>query len=463
MGINFSAFEIGRRALKASHLGLTVAGQNIANVNTPGYTRQAAQFSASPTDGSNLALVGTGVTIDGVRSFRDRFVESRLNTETAISGRLSAQRDALAPVNAVFNDADGTGLSAALNNFFHSFADLESHPTSVPLRGDVAAKGAALATAFRSTRGRLVDIRRDTDSALRATLDDANTVAQQVAALNARISIVENTGARASELRDQRGEAVRQLAELTGGRAIETPDGNVTVTLADGRALVAGERAAALQAVDTPPDGLASLVIDGQPATITDGRLGGLLGAVGAIGTHITALDDLAASVVSRVNTLHASGSDLNGADGTDFFATPAAGAPVTAANIAVSAAIQANPRLVVAAARGAGSGDATVARGLAALLNDPTSTAGARTGSFAQIYASVVADAGQGVKSAEDALVTQQAILAQAQAQRDAFSGVSLDEEAINLLQYQKAYEAAARFLKVADELTQTIISLGA
>ena len=87
---------------------------------------------------------------------------------------------------------------------------------------------------------------------------------------------------------------------------------------------------------------------------------------------------------------------------------------------------------------------------------------AGTKTGSFTSIYGSIVTDAGQAVKSTEDELVTQGAILAQTQAQRDSISGVSLDEEAINLLQYQKAYEAAARFLKVADEMTQTILQLG-
>jgi flagellar hook-associated protein 1 FlgK len=116
---------------------------------------------------------------------------------------------------------------------------------------------------------------------------------------------------------------------------------------------------------------------------------------------------------------------------------------------------------LVVTAANGAGSGDATIARSLAGLLQDETSVVGTQTGSYDSFYASLVTEAGLGVRSAEDALSTQQVILTQTQAQRDSVSGVSLDEEAINLLQYQKAYEAAARFLKVADEMTQTILSL--
>ena len=135
MGVNFSAFEIGRRALQASQLGINVAGQNIANVNTPGYTRQSVQLSATPGDGTTPRVSGTGVTIDGVRSFRDRFIESRLQTETAISGRLTARRDALAPVDAAFSETEGGGgISSAMSSFFGAFRDLEANPTSLSLR-----------------------------------------------------------------------------------------------------------------------------------------------------------------------------------------------------------------------------------------------------------------------------------------------------------------------------------------
>jgi flagellar hook-associated protein 1 FlgK len=135
---------------------------------------------------------------------------------------------------------------------------------------------------------------------------------------------------------------------------------------------------------------------------------------------------------------------------------------PINAANIAVDQNLQNNPRRVVAAAAGAGSGDASVARAIANLISDSTQTVGTRTGSFTSIYASIVTDAGDMLRTAEDNLAAQQAIVAQVTAQRESVSGVSLDEEAINLLQYQRAYEAAARFLKVADEMTQTLIALG-
>ncbi len=458
MGVNFSAFEIGRRALRTSQLGVTVTGQNIANVNTPGYTRQRVEL---PPVGTNLRPSTDGVTPDGIRALRDQFVETRLQTETGITGRLEARRDALAPVDAVFNDTNtASGIHSALTGFFNSFRDLEAQPTSVLLRANVVAKAETLAQAFHTTRGRLTEIRTDADAQLRSNVDEVNKLAQQVAELNAQIRKAENVGENPAGLRDQRGEAARQLSELTGARAIETETGQVTLTLGDGRALVVGDQANALTATSAPPDGLAALTLDGQPVNLTDGKLRGLQEAIGEISGYIISLDQLAESFTQRVNTLHASGSDLDGNNGTNFF-NVSGGGSVTAANIEVAAALKDNPRLVVTAANGAGNGDATIARGLAGLLQDQSSVVGTQTGSYESFYAGLVMQAGADIKTTEDALSTQQLILAQTQAQRDSISGVSLDEEAVNLLQYQKAYEAAARFLKVADEMTQTILSL--
>ncbi|HET6976326.1 MAG TPA: flagellar hook-associated protein FlgK [Pyrinomonadaceae bacterium] len=461
MGVNFSPFEIGRRALRASQLGLAVTGQNIANVNTAGYSRQSVQLSATPAANGNLGLVGQGVTIDGVRQFRDRFVESRLQTETSIAGRLTAERDALFPVDAVFNEANGNGINAAMNSFFGSFTTLESNPSSLPLRNDVVVKAGAMASAFATTRARLVQIRSDSDTALRETVQQLNGISSQIADLNGRIASAENSGGTASELRDQRDLLARQAAELSGARSLEGPDGMLTLTLADGQALVSGNHATAVEIQSTPPDGLSSLTVNGQTASIAEGKLRGLQNAISTIGNDLTALDDLAASIADRVNELHSSGTDFNGAAGVNFFAVPVSG-PVTAANLSVSAAIKADVKLIVASPAAPPLTSATIAGAIGALLTEPTSQAGARTGSFSSIYGSIVADAGRGVKAADDALATQQAILAQANAQRDSVSGVSLDEEAINLLQFQKSYEAAARFLKIADDLTQTILSLG-
>lgn len=460
MGVNFSAFEIGRRALRASQFGLAVTGQNIANVNTKGYTRQSVILNSGPSGGTSRLQIGTGVTVVGVQDFRDQFVATRLQTESGITGRLTAQRDALSPVDAVFNESEGNGISASISAFFGAFRSLESNPGSIPLRSDVITKATAMTNAFASTRVRLDGIRKDADALMRSEVGQVNTLSQQVADLNVRIATVLNSVGNAAELRDQRDALVQQISELTGARAVET-DYMVNLTLADGQALVSGEHYNTID-VQVTTSGFANLSINGQPATVADGRLRGLQNAISTIGGQIQSLDDLAASITARVNTLHTSGTDNNGNAGTNFFQVPAVG-PLTAANFSVAANVRSDPRLIVASQMAPGSSSATIAGAIADLLTDPTSTSGTRTGSFSSIYSSIVSDAGRDVRSVEDGLLTQQAILSQAIAQREASAGVSLDEEAINLLQFQKSYEAAARFLKIADEMTQTIISLGA
>ena len=458
MSINFSAFEIGRRALQANQFGIGVTGQNISNVNTAGYTRQTAQFNeANPTQLGRYAI-GNGVTIAGVQSFRDMFVESRLQVESGISGRLSARRDSLSAVETTLQGTDSSGLQNAMNNFFGAFRDLEANPTSLSLRAVVTQQGAALANAFHSTGSRLDAIRQGTDGQIRSTVDQVNQMAQTVASLNSQIQQAEAGGGNASSLRDQRGVIVSQIAELTGARSTENSDGTVTLTIGEGQALVMGNTAKQLSVTDTPPLGLATITIGGDTAVFDEGTIRGFQDAIDSVGAQLASLDGLAAQVAERVNTIHSSGTDLDGAAGTNFF--NAAGT-ITAANISVNAVVAGNPRLVVASPLAAPGATGTVAGEIANLLTDTNTTVGARTGSFSSIFSSMLSDAGTEVRTADDDLQTQSAIISQLSQQRDAVSGVSLDEEAINLLQYQKAYDAAARFLKVADEMTQTILSL--
>jgi flagellar hook-associated protein 1 FlgK len=348
-----------------------------------------------------------------------------------------------------------------MHSFFGSFTALEANPTSGALRNDVVAKAGSFVNTLAATRSRLTSIRHDNDSALRNSVGQINDLTSQVAELNAQIATAENCGAAASELRDRRDLVVQQVAELSGARATETSDGMVTLTMADGQALVSGDHANDLQLQDTPPDGYATVMLNGQPAAVSDGGLRGLQDAIAGIGDQIKSLDDMAASIAARVNALHSTGTDANGNAGGNFFEVPATG-PITAANLSVATAVKTDSNLIVASPLAPPSAFGTIAGAIGGLLSDPSSQAGTRTGSFSSIYGSIVSEAGRNSRSAEDALATQQSILAQASAQRDAVSGVSLDEEAINLLQFQKSYEAAARFLKIADDLTQTILSLG-
>lgn len=458
MSINFSSLEIGRRALNANQVGINTTGQNIANVNTPGYTRRSVHLAETAPNQFGNYSVGTGVTVAGVQAYRDRFIESRIQTETGIAGRLNAQRDTLSQVENALQGSENSNVQTSLSGFLGAFRDLEASPNSVPLRSIVAQKGASLANSLQVTRGRLDDIRRTTDSQMRSTVDQTNSLSQKIADLNKQIKATEASGGDAANLRDQRGEFVNQISELTGARSTENSDGTITLTVGEGRAIVSGDTAKNLIVNDTPPLGLGAITLDGEPAAFDEGAIRGFQNAISSVTEQIGALDGLAAQIVTRVNALHTTGTDLDGNPAVKFFNdTP----PVTAANISINPAITGNPRLVSASPLAQPGQSGTIAGEIANLLTDSNTTVGTRTGSFGTIFNSLLTEAGEQVRAADDSLQIQSVVIAQATAQREAVSGVSLDEEAINLMQYQKAYEAAARFIKIADEMTQTILSL--
>ncbi len=460
MSINLS-FDIGQKALRANQLGLTTTGQNIANVNTPGYTRQEVILASLPPSINLPSAPGSGVDVIKIEAFRNEFIESRLRTETSTNGRLTAQQQALTPLDAAFNDTGTGGINSSLNSFFSAFRNLDVNPTSTALRTNVVESANALGAAFSATRSRLGDIQTQADKLLQGNISDVNSLVDKIAKLNTQIGNGENSNVNNNELVDERGGLLNQLSEYVDINITKNEDSSLTVSLSDGRALVLNDQVFQLQANSTPPNGLTSITLNGQPAIINNGRIKGLLDSIGQVGTKISDLDNLAGAVASRVNTLHQTGIDLNGNAGGDFFVS-SNGNAISAANLSVSSSIKTDPRLLAAAEAGKGSGDGTNARQIANLLTDNNTQVGSRKGSFSNIYASLVSEAGQALKTTQDSLSTQQAILAQTSEQRNAFSGVSLDEETVNLLRYQRAFEAAARFLKVSDEITKTIIALG-
>lgn len=461
MSINFSAFEIGRRALNAQQYAIDVTGKNISNVNTPGYSRQSVKLAETAPNVISRFSIGTGVSVEGLHTFRDLFIESRIQTETGISGRLNARRDSISPVEAALQGSEGGGLQNAVDSFFGAFRDLEAAPDSLPLRAVAVQKGVNLTVSFQATATRLEDLRTGIDAELRSTFVEANALAEKIAKLNEQVRAGDNVGNETSALRDTRAEAVNRLAELTGAKSHENSDGTLIVTIGEGRTLVEAGNVYKLSVTNTPPYGLASIDIAGNPAIFEAGKILGFQDSIGEINKQIDNLNGLAAQIVARVNSLHQTGTDLDGAPGANFFNPGSSADPVTAKNINLNAAITGSPRLVVASPVAQPAQSGTVAGEIANLLKDTSISVGTQSGSFSSIFGSMVTEVGEQIRSANEGLQTQAAILSQAQAQREAVSGVSLDEEAINLLQYQKAFEAAARFIRIADEMTQTIISL--
>lgn len=455
----FTSLTTAARALDAQRMGLDVAGQNIANVNTPGYSRRVLDLSSVSPYGSGSA--GSGVDVTGIRSLRDRLLESRVQREVPAETREAAVASALSIVETALGKS-GASLDANLERFFDSFANLAQDPTSANARREVVLQGETLSEAFRDMAGRLDLARVDADRNARALAEDINSLTERIAALNVSIANVANPDA-ALHARDEQSNLVRQLAELVEISVLERTEGGVDISVGQGRPLVVGNTAYDLMVTSTAPLGLAAFSVNGTTVTseIDSGKLGGFLHVRDvAIPGYIATLDEIAYEVADQVNTLHTAGFDQTGAAAGDFFAFSAApvGTAGAASYLIMVAAVAADPRLV-AAGDAALAGNNETARAIAGIRDDRVLNG--NTSTLADAWAQLVYRVGRDTRSAADERDSRAAIVRQVDALRDEVAGVSLDEEAMHLLKFQRAYEANARFFAIIDDTLQMLLNI--
>lgn len=444
------------RALDAHRYGLDVAGQNIANVNTPGYARRTIDLTALAPESPGTA--GRGVDAVGVRALRDRLLEVRVQTEVPSQAREAAMADALSVVESALG-MPGASIDAKLERFFDAFASLAEMPTSASHRESALIQGEELAAAFRNMAGRFASARHDADRQVRGTVDDINDLLTRIAALNVSIGSA-TSQERSLHARDEQVHLVRQLSELIDAQVLDRPEGGVDISVANGRPVIVGQTTYALTMQNSMPDGYATLHVGADEITthIAGGRLGGFLRVRDAnIPDYLSRLDALAHAVATQVNTLHAAGYDQTGAAGGTFFTAPAAVAGAAAA-LTVRPAVSADARLIAAGATAA-AGDNTTARAIADLRQDLVMNG--NTATLGDVWGQLVYRVARDTKSAADERDSREEIVRQVDALRDAVSGVSLDEEAMWLLKFQRAYEANARFFQAIDRTLETLIGM--
>jgi flagellar hook-associated protein 1 FlgK len=445
------------RSLEAQRLGLDVTGQNIANVNTPGYARRSAILSAIPPD--DRFSSGGGVEVVGIHASRDRWLERRLQIERPAQHREAAIADTLSVVEVAIGQP-GASIDRRLNAFFDSASRLSADPTSPPARQELILAGESLAGSFRDMAGRLDAARRDTDRQIQATADEVNALAARLASLNAGLERSPSGGTQSLHLRDAQKVALDRLTQLIDAQVLDRPDGGVYVSIGHGRPLVVDSTSYRLDAAPAGPDGHVALMSGGQEMTddITGGRLGGLLHARDVlIPAYTQQLDELAYRVADEVNRIHMGGYDRSGNPGGAFF-TPLVQADGAASALSVDATLAGNPALVAAAGVPV-SGDNQGARLLAALRDNRVMNGGQAT--FNDAWGQLVYRVGSETQTAMQEQQSRADIVKQVETMADAVSGVSLDEEAMMMLRFQRAYEATAQFFKAVNDSIDTLLGL--
>lgn len=458
---SFSGLTTALSGLQAARRGLDVTGQNIANANTEGYTRQrVTQQSVGapevPALWSTYDGVGGGVEVSGIARLNDEFLTARARQEAGSLAQVTGRQVTMTGVEQAFAEPGETGVAAQLSELWAAWHDVANRPGDLASRSQLLARTSIVADGLRAAHGALDAQWTANHEQLVASVADINATAANVAELNQAIVRSSQAGVPVNELADQRDALITRLASAAGAVARAGADGTIDVYVA-GIALVRGDHAEALTVTGAnsmtdlrsgtaPPPGVT------WSATGIVAPLGGAGGAkVEALGATIPdfadRLDVIAANLRDAVNIAHAAGYDLDGNPGTAMF-DPAA----TAKDIR---SLITDPRRVAASSQAPAptpSLDGSNAAALAEL--------GRAQGSADATYRQLVVDLGAAAQTANRRLEIQTSVAGEAEAARESAAGVNTDEEMVHLLTYQRAYEAAARVITAVDEALDVLIN---
>jgi flagellar hook-associated protein 1 FlgK len=454
--------------LAAIQAKVATTSNNIANANTPGYARQQANLveATSTMLGGNRGFIGGGVKLLNVTQTRDQFVESQLPTAFANSSGSTAESDALASVS-VFDNGTVGALTDAMGAFYSSLTAMAQNPGDSSLRQSVVGSATSLAATFNRTSAVLEQARSGIDASMTGAVQQVNSILAQVAELNRRISVAEASGGQPNDLLDQRHNLMDQAAQFIGTTQVPDDHGNISLVLPGGTTLVSASSAATLtlqssatnrghlEIVFAPSDGSAPVVMRQSEL---GGQIGGLLSARDVVlGQASTDLDTLAFDFATKLNAQNRAGFTLDGNPGGDVFSIGATSSNA-AATITLDPAMAANPSLLAAA------GSATSGPGDATNLQAMVSTQSALLSNGLDVkqgMAKIVSDFGTAASDAQNATNFNGKVLQSLQDARSSASGVSLDDEMVNLTQEQHAYQAMAKVINAAGALLDVLINM--
>ena len=448
---------------------VATASHNIANANTPGYARQeAVATETTPAEEVGVnGYIGRGVTLQGVVQDRDQFVESQLNVAFGNSSSTSAQADALSTISALDPQGQG-GISDALGAFYSSLRDLNQNPGDMGLRQAVVDGAQGVATAFNTTVNSISNSRSGIDQNVASLVDTVNGLTSAVADLNQRIALAVNSGRTPNDLLDVRQNDIDQLAQTIGARPVPDDHSSVNMVLPDGTCLVSGTVASKLsiQANDSndnhydvvfnPSDGTSS-----TPLTNSEmgGQIGGLLTARDdTLGKAESSLDNLAYDLSTTFNQQSELGYALDGTNGHDLFSL-LTGPSSAAQNMAVDASVSKDPSLLAAAGSSTtGPGDSTNLQALIATENTPLPSNNLNA---QQSMAKLTSDFGIAVSTVNDSAAFDKNLLTDLTNARESASGVSVDDELMNLTAAQTAYNALTKVVTTTSAMLDDLMKI--
>lgn len=464
----FGSLSSGVLAINSQAKALEVTSKNLANVNNPDYARQRVQFGDKGTVMTEFGAQSLGLEAIGVEHLRDQLMDASVRREVSLSSAWETQAKVLAQAEATLGEqidrsSDGTDLSSSsgyglmdsLNELFASFYRVANNPTDTGERQALLTQADILTDRFNVTDQRLADIQDGLDAAIETDVGKANALLETIADLNGKIGRFEiNNPGSAVDLRDQREAALEKLSGFLNIDVRTSPGqaSQVDVIAKDG----AGNEIplVSLAEVASPLQAVGGTVEAGDPAVPLDLVGGTLVGYQmardGAIAHLRSDLDTLARELVTAINGVYNPGGT-----GTNFFAASS----VSAGTISLDPGLRAST-LRTSSTGASGANDLVTALGDLATKRFSVDNGDAIDGSLVDFYATTVTDLGSAVSGAVSRAEDLKNIENLVRSQRDQSSAVSLDEEMVNLMKYQRAFEASARVVQIVDEMLDVIVN---
>lgn len=515
MTSTFHSIETAKRSLFTQTAALNTTGHNIANANTEGYTRQRVNMQASiPMEAYGLnrsvspGQLGTGVEFSSITRIREGFLDGQFRNENTANGSWTTQADALDKLQGIFNEPSDSGIRTVLDNFWNAWSDLSKDPENVTARRIVKENAAALTDALNYMSGQLTNLKQDLATNVGVKANEVQGYLSSIADLNNSITRIEGLGDDANDLRDQRDLLTDKLSKIIN-ISVQDTDQGYTILMGNETLVEGNEVAVQVNEGDTPEEQGAFLENAFTSGSLTGGEVYGMLysrenyvndyskqmdelantlangeikitlpkGSNLPAGVSVTGVDGSTISgtvaedtevIVNGINGLHQLGYTLDGTTtgGLPFFE---GGPPITASNIKVNSAILSDPSLIASSLRTTGTGDEeSVVKGnnsLALLMGNLKQTTflsvdGKRNATVDSYYSSMVGQLGVQAQEATRQSQNSDILLQQSDSSRQSVSGVSLDEEMSEMIKYQHAYSAAARFMTTFDEMLDKLIN---
>ncbi|MBZ5591152.1 MAG: flagellar hook-associated protein FlgK [Acidobacteriia bacterium] len=464
-------------ALSAFDRAITVTQNNVNNADTPGYATQRLDMSAQPFDPAE-GLAG-GVRAGDTQSSRNAYGEAAVDRAQTSLGLATQQSSSLTAVQNALNLSAANGIPATLGALFQSFSAWSQDPTSATNRQSVMTSAQQVVDSFRTTVTNLQQVEQDTETQIGQSVNQINAYAQQLASFNAQI----RSGDRSDAALDaQIHNTLESLGQIVNFTAAMQEDGTVTVLVGGQTPLVVADHAFSITSQIADPASLppgnpgvppSASILDGAGRDVTAQITGGNLGALLETNNQVLAsllgdasqpgaLNQLAQTFADRVNELLTAGYVSDGpppAGGVPLFSYDTSNATNAAATLALTPGVTGDQ--LAAIDPGPPYASNGTALKLAALANPQDPADEISNSSYVEFFGNLAAGVGRQLAAANDEQTIQQQVLTQAQSLRQQLSGVSLDEQAARLVEYQRAYQANAQLFSVLNSLTATVVNM--